>query len=271
MQGKLIALAVCTVLGLVVVPWWLQGTVEVAGRGMAQVTAAAEVEPKPTGAAQPAVRRDAAGAKASAPVSPVPGGVVVRGRCVNEDGGAVAGATIALKPVSDLPVAAEDARFLARSGSAGQFELELVPVARSYELIVRSEHTVPLHFVWRELQTGSVQELGDLVLIAGGRVAGRVVDPSGRPQAGVAVGLRRRSAVVAGEVVPQPQSGIDLWSQADGTFAATEPMAPGDWTAMVMFPHYTGALAGERANCHVATGATTSDVDLVCTDITGFG
>jgi RNA polymerase sigma factor (sigma-70 family) len=274
MQGKLLGLAAFAVLGLMVVPWWLQSAVPVAVRETAQNQANAEVLVPPNETASPAASRDAVVPAPSAPASTVPGGVVVRGRCVDEDGGAVAGATILLRPVSDLPVAVEDAKCTANSDSAGQFEIAFLPVARSYELLARSERMVPVRCAWQELVPGSVLELGNLVLLAGGLVAGRVVDTAGRPQAGIALGLRRLhgadhdASAVADETLPQPPSCIDLWSQADGTFLTPESMAPGDWSAMVMFPHYSGALAGERANCHVVAGATTSGVDLVCADIT---
>jgi protocatechuate 3,4-dioxygenase beta subunit len=103
---------------------------------------------------------------------------------------------------------------------------------------------------WSTLAEGSTTDVGDVALLPGVRVAGRVLDESGRPQGKERITLQRRADADARTKGLAPTWGTQVVSAPDGTFAVREWLAPGDYDlsaqdAELQSPK-TVALAADR-------------------------
>lgn len=223
--------------------------------------------------APPLERTAVAADTAAAPVGPAQGSVVVRVRCIDANGNPVPGCEVRLQAAAPLQPEAE-LRTQTRSGVDGRVVLTLVPAAVAYELLVHKDGLVPMRHAWIELQPGSTYDLGDAILVTGGGVAGRVIDPRGVPQVGVPVRFYSANGIpesAEGQLLPTATA--DAVTGPDGSFEARGPLAPGDWTAALMPPYQTSGLSGipvERRAFTITAGRITSGVDLTCSVATAM-
>lgn len=156
----------------------VNGIFEVKGLGSGRFTLRATLT---TRASPPAVvTLDEAPARPAHVRLSLQGGVFVEGRVLDDTGRSLMGATVDLMtmPADDLPVSGQ-------SGREGHYRLGPIAPGK-YQLLARAENYVVLDAP--EPQLGAREkESFDLRLARTARVAGRVLDESGRPLMGVHV------------------------------------------------------------------------------------
>lgn len=128
-----------------------------------------------------------AGTNVVAPESAPDLRAAIRGRVLDDLGAPLAGASITLHGwVSNeervarfgLPAKWEDA--LATSDAAGRFLVRFeTPPAYQFTLDLNAEGWVERSWRWSELEQGTALDLGDIQLVRGGRIYGRILDARG--------------------------------------------------------------------------------------------
>lgn len=114
------------------------------------------------------------------------------------------------------------------TGDDGSFSFTFWPPPPfQFTLDVTSAQHGSMGARWSELAEGSHTDVGDVVMVTGVRVTGRVVDPSGMPLERVYVTLNMdgRQVSMRGQVAPQ--WGEQTVSKADGSFAFRSVLHPG--------------------------------------------
>lgn len=152
----------------------------------------------------------------------------IRGRCVDASGTPVAGVVARLaglhpeRPEERAPGLPQQVT----TSSDGRFEVQCAPgTERMYFLTLRSDRFAGLDARWNGLQPGA-KDLGDLLLHAGVRLAGRVVDPDGVAVTDVELQFE---ALENSWTLVQPHAKHLARSGADGTFRIADPMLPGGY------------------------------------------
>lgn len=272
MKAKVLVSAAAVLLLAIVAatwPWSGRGAPPSAAAGAAPATAAAEPATTDT---EPAAQRQSVAMPAAAPVAAA-GEALVRGRCVDAERHPLAGCTVTLRNTLRMPALPpalqRELSTTTVTGSDGTFALALPPASGAYELLVDMPDRVGLRQQWSSLEAGRAYDLGDLVLPIGGGVAGRVVDPGGKPVARVHVRLFRSSTDEGPEAL-RPNGTFDVVSDAAGCFGQPAQMAPGNWGAMLSMPHATDFAGRERAGFAVRAGCITDGIELVCKPVTAM-
>ena len=241
-------LVVVALLVLVVGGWWLLDTNDPAHR----ITAAGPAAAVPERAAEPAAQElralddgdaprrveSVAGtgpvsdSAAPAPTSEAPRGRALEGRVLDPLGQAVAGARVLLGEGSaaflgDTPLDGPSAARLfdvreERTDGEGRFRFEGV-AADALRVAVRASGFAPYDAV--DVPMPSSARLADIVLEPGVRLAGRVVDASGRPVSGVRV---LRGGATSGFVFGGARVQVAA-TAADGSFEV-DVLAAGPWS-----------------------------------------
>jgi RNA polymerase sigma-70 factor (ECF subfamily) len=178
--------------------WWIgpgQQRSAIPSRG-----AAADGAVVPAIAAANSSPADATAAQRMAVTAPSPDPdstpVVVRGRCVDEQGRALAGVTAkwSLHRAGEIPVPRPDAPIAATTAAEGLFELRLAaPGGTNLHVELASNGRATLEGVVENMATRTPLDLGELVLLPLVEVRGIVVDTRGRPQGDVTVELQSPS------------------------------------------------------------------------------
>lgn len=142
----------------------------------------------------------------------------VTGRVVDVRGEPIAAAEVFLQGV-------RGGRATSTSAADGTFTLLGEPASGVLvQCVAATAVHLPTQLECGELRAGTSRDLGDVVLVAGCPVTGRIVDVHGEPVANVPL-----FAAAAGEdwsVQPRPASGT---TAADGTFALRPVLAAGRW------------------------------------------
>jgi RNA polymerase sigma-70 factor (ECF subfamily) len=270
MQGKLIAVGAAVLVAAFVGTWWWQAPAlpERAADAGSTTPAIAVAHGAPAAIERSEVlpASDTAPGASVAPQSKYH--VLMRGRCVDERGAAVAGARVELRADMPLPLDATGANATTQSGADGTFALALVPAVGTYDLDVGAEGRVAVHVRWDDVEPGRAYDLGDLVLQRGGRVVGRVVDETRAPLPGVTVAVGKMANASPPPGTPTSTRTIETRTAADGTFAVAEALLPGNWIAAPRSPHERGQRA-PFAQFRIEAGVTTTGVELVCCTATG--
>jgi hypothetical protein len=204
--------------------------------------------------------RERAGAAADAPASstavdaatpgtregvavPDPALARLRGRCVDEHGKALAGCVVRLHGWTGNqsrmeqwmldhaePPAWTDPDEIT-TGEDGRFEVAFgPPPPLQFSLSVSAEGRAAMGGRWGELAPGQVIDFGDVAMVPGVVVVGRVVDQRDVPVASVNVNLIRAQRQDAPAGASGPLAPLDLaaaQSQADGTFRVHQVLASG--------------------------------------------
>jgi hypothetical protein len=163
----------------------------------------------------------------------------IRGRLVAAEGVPVADARLVLyaqtqddRPIQIPGPPTPEAPLQSTCDENDHFELHFpVHVALAYRLEVHVSHCVPMRFFWPTLAACQVIDLGDLTLLRGGAVVGRVLDTRGQPIL--------RAWKITFEASGSPSAG--LWSEwrtsaeeATGEFRLEDlPPGPGKLTAFL--------------------------------------
>lgn len=124
------------------------------------------------------------------------------------------------------------------TGDDGRFVVEFEPVAGfSFDLLVTAAGTVPIKAEWATLRSGARIDLGELTLVPGVAVTGRVVDVDGAPVAKVQVSVGAVAPEPATEGRPALQRYGGGTSASDGTFALYYCLPPGEYSLSVNDGH----------------------------------
>ena len=188
------------------------------------------------------------------PVEPAP--AVVRGRCVDPQGRALAGVKVDLIGRAGNPQRLEE--HLREHGPVdwsnpppihtaldGRFEFRFVPPPpHEFQLWIHRDDRAPLVATWPRLSPGHHLDFGDVVLSPGVRVRGRVVDGTGAPAPRVVLILDAMHRPGPGEGALGRPGGGQTQSREDGSFEFLSLFEPGSWrvTARV-------ALVTRRQSC----------------------
>lgn len=183
--------------------------------------------------------------------------VIVRGRCVLA-GTAVplAGTTVTVTLKEPMAFSAREpmARPAApppfRTGADGRFEVSFRPGSEwTFGIGIAADGHVPLAAQGLPMDAAAIRECGDVEMVRGCRVRGRLTDPAGQPVADATISFGRAPpapvAVVHGDpagpslsmrMVPEtvevaPTGDHTAITAADGSFAVDVPMASGRWFA----------------------------------------
>ncbi len=188
--------------------------------------------------------------------------LLVRATIVDADGSPVSGAQISVGPTrtpSTWPARALGSRMGApariaqgESASDGVCELRVEPAA-DLVVAVRAPGRAPLDLVVG-IAGRTELDVGRLVLVRGARLAGRVVDDTGRPVAGAEI-LRQGTTTLSDVVQLDWTDTLLATSTDDGTFAIDE-LAFGRTTLEVRAPGFVRLRRdffadGERPEWHV--------------------
>lgn len=197
-----------------------------------------------------------------------PDEAVLFGRCVDEAGAPLAGVTVGLHgwTGNSQRLAAYKREHGAvvwqdpedqRTSADGRFVVRFVPPP-PYQFLLRLDHdaTVSSRGRWSRIEAGTVKQLGDIVMMRGAQVGGRVVDTDGRPVADVEVSL------VCFDLAPGWRGDVHADTQCkartgpDGSFRMREAMAVATWNLRL-----EGArLAEPREEVRVEAPATHLDL-----------
>lgn len=206
--------------------WWVIGAQEAAAPLETVPSPAAATPSGATEMVAAAPREPEAKAVADAPSVPDlqrhglpdPTGVQVSGRCVDVSGAPVAGACVLLQGV-------RGARVTSVSASDGTFSLRCEPAGRvAVQLVASTAHHLETVLECGQLVAGETRDIGDVKLVSGCVVAGRVVDVHGKPVPGVA--LHTMPTGEAWRTTPRSGSGV---TGADGAFTLGPVLAAGRW------------------------------------------
>ncbi|MCA8970634.1 MAG: carboxypeptidase regulatory-like domain-containing protein [Planctomycetes bacterium] len=171
------------------------------------------------------------------------------GRCVNENGEPLAGCVVRLIGVRGSPkrmdawlkdhagVVWEDPGALTTLAD-GRFEIRFVPpTPYRFELDVRAPACVDVCGRWQCIEEGRRVDLGDITLVAGAGVSGRILTTKGSPVAKARLSLRwenPRTAAVPdrrGELTPVVSH--EVTTATDGRFALPSNLQAGTWNLHV--------------------------------------
>ncbi|MCA8966206.1 MAG: carboxypeptidase regulatory-like domain-containing protein, partial [Planctomycetes bacterium] len=169
---------------------------------------------------------------------------ILRGRCVDGDGGPLAGCTVRLHgwganqertdawllDHGSAPQWEDPDKVV--TGADGRFELTFWPPPPfQFSLDVTRDGCVAMNGRWLALEEGSTTDVGDVVMAIGAQVSGRVVDTDGVPQAKAYVTIRRigdpRHGAAFGAM--QARWSSQAFSAADGSFRTHGWLVPGDY------------------------------------------
>lgn len=173
------------------------------------------------------------------PVEPAP--AVVRGRCVDPQGRALAGVKVTLhfwrasvertqEHDRDHGPGPRQAPEPVLSGFDGRFELRAAaPPDHSLRLVLGRDDLVGLSAQWLSPGPGTVKDFGDVVLHPGVRVRGRAMDTAGAACANLNLVLDGPTPVGTpnAELMPTPRPQTS--TGPDGTFEFAECVHPGRW------------------------------------------
>jgi len=187
--------------------------------------------------------------RAAAPaVSGLTGIATVRGRCIDSAHRPVSGCTILCSsfPAGVVPKT--------MSGMDGSFELALDLASQNvFAVTVATLGGVPVRRSVDELRAGAITNLGDVVVMAGTRLRGRVVDAANKPQA--EVGITFTDATVREGTGPLGR--VAVKSGVNGAFDTA--LAPGSWdvsgTQNVYRPQRLLVLAADEQSVEVVVEA----------------
>ncbi|HZN37195.1 MAG TPA: sigma-70 family RNA polymerase sigma factor [Planctomycetota bacterium] len=182
------------------------------------------------------VAASAPGAPERAVVMPLPANATLRGRCVDAAGVPLAGCTVRLSGM-----AAEGDRMDAwlaehsapawqspeaqTTGSDGGFAFTFAPPPPfRFTLEIQSPHCVGLSWRWQQLAASAVVDLGDVAMLPGITVVGRVVDEQGQPRANARISLQNG---FGGSAEALRAAGLfGTTAGADGRFAVDRVLLP---------------------------------------------
>lgn len=231
------------------------------GRGNNIAPAPAAEAPPTVADAPPAVASEAAMAKVAAPAAEAPAvatpaaelqrteapaaaktTAILRGRCVDAAGAPLADCKLRLhawecnsermdawlRDHADKPDWKDpDA---VTTGSDGRFSFTFwPPPPYQFALDVTRDGCGQMGGRWSKLTAGSDTDVGDVAMVAGVRVTGRVVDGEGVPQAKEYVTLQRRDSGSSDDEKVGPRWGDQVVSKPDGTFLSHGWLPPGEY------------------------------------------
>lgn len=177
--------------------------------------------------------------------APPAGEAVLRGRCVDEDGAPLAGVTVHLhgweadRERADAyrrdhgEVEWEDPANTT-TGPDGRFDVRFAPPPPfTFALHLEHPDRAPVSGRWSPIAPGSVEDLGDVVVPLGVRVAGCVVDTEGVPRENVWIELARIVRPDRPRVEVRAPRSVTARTSANGTFRFKEPVAAGTWSPRI--------------------------------------
>ena len=177
----------------------------------------------------------------------------VRGRCVDETGSPLAACTVKLdgrpgdtnQTVLQGKVDWHDPEPIVTSAD-GRFDFGFVPPSgMNFSLDAAATGRVPRTGVWWQIAAAQVIDLGDITLVRGFPVRGRVVDEQGLPVAKVGVSIKNLPLPIDGML--GANDARHGWSAEDGEFTISSPVPVGTWSIM----------AESRGLRHVSPGHVT--------------
>ncbi|MCC6669424.1 MAG: carboxypeptidase regulatory-like domain-containing protein [Planctomycetes bacterium] len=174
-----------------------------------------------------------------------PAPAVVRGRCVDPQGRALAGVKVDLIGRAGNPQRLEE--HLREHGPVdwsnpppihtaldGRFEFRFVPPPpHEFQLWIHRDDRAPLVATWPRLSPGQHLDFGDVVLSPGVRVRGRVVDGTGAPAPRVVLILDAMHRPGPGAGALGRPGGGQTQSREDGSFEFLSLLEPGSWRVTV--------------------------------------
>jgi hypothetical protein len=189
---------------------------------------------------------------AAAPTAPATGLVTLRGRCVGADRQPLAGCVVDftaraaneqavqawLLDHASLPAWQDPAGV--QTGPDGRFEFrfEAWPPLQ-YLLSITRDGAVPMDGRWSSIPASALIDVGDVVLLPGILLTGRVVDGDGRPQADQVLTLSvfvdpLREMLARQSAPTEPPPVRSTWggavvTDAAGRFTVRQALAPGDY------------------------------------------
>ena len=239
--------AVFTTAAIAAALWWPHA-VEVPPNAPGPLTAtSAGADAQRAAAGRQAVREPVGAASAprqAGPILPAEATATIRGRCIDEHGEPLAGCIVQLTGSK-----ASDERMDAwlrdheppqwskpqaiTTGRDGSFAIHFAPpppfqFALRLHAPQRGVHAAS----WQQVAAGTVVDLGDVPMRAGGRLTGRVIDGEGRPVPETMLVVERfdqRALGPAQDGELRPGVGSTR-SDATGAFAFAEPLLPGSYS-----------------------------------------
>ncbi|MCU0863247.1 MAG: hypothetical protein MUC36_05625 [Planctomycetes bacterium] len=160
----------------------------------------------------------------------------VRGRCVDETGAPLAACIVKLdgrpgdtnRMVLQGKVDWQDPEPIV-TGVDGRFDFGFVPPSgMNFFLDAAAPGRVPRTGVWGQIAAAQIIALGDIALVRGFPVRGRVVDEHGLPVAKVGVGINNLPLPIDGML--GANNARYGWSDADGEFTIQTPLPVGTWS-----------------------------------------
>jgi hypothetical protein len=211
--------------------WWLMRDAGPSAPPAHPANAHVDAAPSPTGVDEPAPRAEL-DVESRAP-TPADDTATVRGRCVDATGSPLAGVTVSVRGratarAREQPTSPWTDPERQQTATDGHFAIRFVPpVTHAFEIEGSAPDRPSWIARWSNIAAGADIDLGDVVMLAGSIVRGRVVDPSGQLQRDVAIALERDEFVPGPTAQPAPRQ--TTRSGNDGTFAFAAPFATGAW------------------------------------------
>ncbi|HZN41230.1 MAG TPA: sigma-70 family RNA polymerase sigma factor [Planctomycetota bacterium] len=220
--------------------WWPDATAATpteASRDARPLAASASAD---VGASHPDARiendRTAAAGAANAPKL-----AVVRGRCVDANGAAIAACSVRLLGWHNGGWRDEDwilehgidcVEHAASTTADGRFEFAIEPPPPfQFALDVQGDGWAKGGFRWSAIEPGAVLDVGDLTMLPGVALRGRIVDAAGQPVGDVRLDANAVSQVRSKGFEPCSFAGGR--TAADGTFTFDASLAHGSYTLRV--------------------------------------
>lgn len=124
------------------------------------------------------------------------------------------------------------------TGDDGRFVVEFEPVAGcSFYLTLTAASRAPMRAEWATLRSGSRIDLGEITMVPGVVVSGRVVDVEGVPVAKVGLDVQRVPPTPRTDGVLALHRSFNGTSAADGTFTLHHRVPPGEYSLSVNAEH----------------------------------
>ena len=172
--------------------------------------------------------------------------VVLRGRCIDEAGEPIAGIGVFTSGWAANQLRMDAYRkdhdeiewknpASQRTDPDGRFEFRFVPPPPyQFGIEISRDGYLPLGGRWLTLDPGTVKDFGDVRMVRGCRVRGRVEDSDGSPRANVTVLLERPGEDVQHQTVGliQKRSHSAL-TAVDGSFVMGDGVRPGPWSLII--------------------------------------